>query len=30
MHQVIIHPATYDSVRFPIVRAFHLFPKDMK
>lgn len=30
MHQVMIHPATYDTIRSAIDRAFDLFPKPLK
>ncbi len=30
MHQVMIHPASYDTVRAAIDRAFNLFPQDLK
>jgi uncharacterized protein (DUF362 family)/ferredoxin-like protein FixX len=30
MHQVMIHPATYETVRAAIDRAFDLFPRDLK
>lgn len=30
MHQVMIHPATYDTARAAVNRAFDLFPKDLK
>ena len=30
MHQVMIHPATYETVREAIDRAFDLFPRDLK
>ena len=30
MHHVMIHPATYDTVRSSIDRAFDLFPRDLK
>jgi len=29
MHQVMIHPATYDDCRVAVERAFELFPQDM-
>lgn len=30
MHQVMIHPATYETVRGAVDRAFFLFPHDLK
>ena len=30
MHQVMIHPATYETVRPSVDRAFDLFPRDLK
>jgi hypothetical protein len=30
MHQVMIHPATYETVRAAVDRAFDLFPLDLK
>ncbi|WP_319407119.1 DUF362 domain-containing protein [uncultured Desulfosarcina sp.] len=30
MHQVMIHPATYDTVRASIDKAFDLFPQDLR
>jgi ribosomal protein L19E len=30
MHQVMIHPASYETVRAAIDRAFDLFPLDLK
>lgn len=29
MHQVMIHPATYETVRYSVDRAFDLFPQDL-